>query len=138
MSRPRTHYAKSGTVNIAYQVFGSGAIDLLYVPGWVSHVEYAWEEPTYARFLERLGSFARVMMFDKRGSGLSDRDVGYPTLEQRIDDMRAVMAAIDSERVAVFGVSEGGNACVLFAATYPAQTRALITAGIFAKRVWSP
>src|SRR5262245_19632554 len=103
MSRPRTHYAKSGTVNIAYQVFGSGAIDLLYVPGWVSHVEYAWEEPTYARFLERLGSFARVIMFDKRGTGLSDRDLGHLTLEQRMDDMRAVMEATDSERVAVFG-----------------------------------
>jgi class 3 adenylate cyclase len=138
MNRPRTRYVKSGSISIAYQVFGSGAIDLLCVPGWVSHLEYAWEEPSYARFLERLGTFTRVIRFDKRGTGLSDRDVGYPTLEQRMDDMRAVMAAAGSERAAIFGVSEGGSMCALFAATHPAQTAALITCGIFAKRIWSP
>jgi class 3 adenylate cyclase len=138
MKKPRTQYAKSSGVSIAYQVFGGGPLDLVYVPGWVTHLEYTWEEPSYARFLTRLASFARVIMFDKRGTGMSDRDVGYPTLEQRMDDVRAVMAAVGSERAAILGTSEGGNMCVLFAATYPERTTALVTFGIFAKRVWSP
>jgi pimeloyl-ACP methyl ester carboxylesterase len=79
--KPKTRYAKNGGVSIAYQVFGQGSLDLVYVPGWISHVEYTWEQPAYTHFLERLGSFARVIMFDKRGTGLSDRDVGFPTLE---------------------------------------------------------
>jgi len=133
---PKTRYAKSGDVHIAYQVVGEGP-DLVFVPGWVSHLEHAWEEPGYARFLRRLASFTRLIMFDKRGTGMSDRDVGLPTLEERMDDVRAVMDAVGSERAAIFGTSEGGNMCVLFAATYPERTVALVTFGIFAKRVWS-
>jgi len=135
-----TKYARSGDVHIAYQVVGEGPLDLVYVPGWVSHVELAWEEPTLARFLGRLASFSRLITFDKRGTGLSDRvsDDKLPTLEERMDDLRAVMDAVGSERAAVFGVSEGGNLCALFAATYPERTTALVMFGAFAKRIWSP
>lgn len=137
---PQTRYARSGKVHIAYQVTGEGPLDLVFVPGWVSHVELSWEEPTYASFLRRLASFSRLITFDKRGTGLSDRvpDDQLPTLEERMDDLRAVMDAVDSQRAAVLGVSEGGNLSMLFAATYPARTVALVTAGSFAKRVWSP
>jgi pimeloyl-ACP methyl ester carboxylesterase len=137
---PETRYARSGKVNIAYQVTGEGPLDLVYVPGWVSHVELAWEEPTLASFLGRLASFSRLITFDKRGTGLSDRvpDDQLPTLEQRMDDLRAVMDAAGSRRAALFGVSEGGNMSILFAATYPERTAALVTFGCFAKRVWSP
>src|SRR4029077_10781685 len=101
----------SGDIHIAYQVIGNGRLDLVFVPGWVSHVELAWEEPTLARFLHRLASFSRLIMFDKRGTGLSDRvpNDKLPTLEERIDDLRAVMDAVGSKRAAVCGVSEGGN-----------------------------
>src|SRR3990172_1902362 len=115
MATPPTRYAKSGDVNVAYQVFGAGAIDLVYVPAWATHVEIAWEEPSYARFLGRLASFPLLIMFDKRGTGASDRDTGYPTLEDRIDDIRAVMDAAGSERAAMLGNSEGGNMAALFA-----------------------
>lgn len=140
MIEPRTEYARSGHVHIAYQVVGQAPLDLVYVPGWVSHVELAWEEPTLARFLRRLASFSRLIVFDKRGTGLSDRvqDNKLPTLEERMDDLRAVMDAVGSERAALFGVSEGGNLCALFAATYPERTMALTMFGTFAKRIWSP
>ena len=136
---PETAYARSGKANIAYQVAGDGPLDLVYVPGWVSNVELAWEEPALARFLGRLASFSRLIMFDKRGTGLSDRvpDEQLPTLEQRMDDLCAVLDAVDSKRAALFGVSEGGNLSMLFAATYPERTTALVTFGCFAKRVWS-
>jgi pimeloyl-ACP methyl ester carboxylesterase len=136
---PETRYARSGKVNIAYQVIGEGPLDLVFVPGWVSHVELAWEEPTLASFLGRLASFSRLITFDKRGTGLSDRvpDDQLPTLEQRMDDLRAVMDAAGSQRSALFGVSEGGNMSTLFAATHPERTAALVTFGCFAKRVWS-
>ncbi len=136
----KTQYTRSGDVHIAYQVVGEGSLDLVYVPGWISHVELAWEEPTLARFLRRLASFSRLIMFDKRGTGLSDRvpNDKLPTLEERIDDLRAVMDAVGSERAAVFGFSEGGNLSALFSATYPERTTALITFGTFAKRIWSP
>ncbi len=139
MEIPETRYARSGDVNIAYQVFGAGAIDLVYVPGWVSNVEENWEDPDYEAMLRRLASFARVIVFDKRGTGLSDRVAveRLPTLEQRMDDVRAVMDAAGSRRAAVFGASEGGNMSLLFAATYPDRTTALVTFGIFAKRIWS-
>lgn len=137
-AKPRTHYAKSGTVSVAYQVFGAGAVDLVYVPAWVSHIEYTWEEPSYVEFLTGLGRFARVMMFDKRGTGLSDRHTGYPTLEERMDDIRAVMDAVGSDRAALLGNSEGGNMAALFAATYPSRVTSLILFGGFAKRVWAP
>ena len=135
--RPRTSYARSGDLNIAYQVLGKGPPDLVYVPGWVSHLEYGWENPIYARFFERLSSFSRLILFDKRGTGLSDRDTGYPILEERMDDVRAVMDAVGSEQAAVFGASEGGSLSALFTATYPERTVALILYACFAKRIWS-
>ena len=133
---PETRYARSGDLNIAYQVTGQGPRDLVYVPGWVSNIEMMWEEPAMAHFLERLASFSRLILFDKRGTGLSDRvsNDELPTLEQRMDDVRAVLEAVGSERTVLFGHSEGGNMCVLYAATYPERTVALITLGCFAKR----
>src|SRR5438309_1574056 len=136
--RPETKYARSGEINIAYQVIGDGPVDIVYVPGWVSHLEYGWEEPSLARFYRRLASFSRLILFDKRGTGLSDQTTEPPTLEQRMDDVRAVMEAVASERAIVFGMSEGGNMAMLFAATYPERTIALITFGVFAKRVYEP
>jgi pimeloyl-ACP methyl ester carboxylesterase len=134
--QPETRYARSGDLNIAYQVVGEGPRDLVYVPGWVSNIELMWEERAMEHFLERLASFSRLILFDKRGTGLSDRvsNDELPTLEQRMDDVRAVLEAVGSERAALFGHSEGGNMCVLFAATYPQRTTALITLGSFAKR----
>ena len=138
MSPPETRYAKSGGVHIAYQVFGQGESDLVFVPGWTSHIEYAWEEPGFARFLNRLGSFRRVTWFDKRGTGLSDRDVGLPTLEQRMDDVRAVMDTVGIKRAAILGTSEGGSMSILFAATYPEKVSHLILYGAFARRICDP
>lgn len=138
LSPPPTKYAKSGEVHIAYQVFGQGSFDLVMVPGWTSHIEYAWEDPVFANFLNRLGSFCRVTWFDKRGTGLSDREVGMPTLEQRMDDVRAVMDAAAVRQASVFGVSEGGSMSALFAATYPERVSSLILYGAFARRIWSP
>lgn len=137
---PETRYAKSGEVNIAYQVVGEGAFDLLYVPGWVSHLEEGWEEPAVAHFLHRLASFSRLILFDKRGTGLSDRvpEHELPTLEQRMDDVRAVLDAVGSERSALFGYSEGGPMCMLFAATYPERTLSLVLYGSFARRLTAP
>ncbi|MGB7922651.1 MAG: alpha/beta fold hydrolase [Pyrinomonadaceae bacterium] len=138
---PETRYARSGDVNIAYQVVGNAtALDLVFVMGWVSHLEYFWEEPSFARFLMRLASFSRLILFDKRGTGLSDRVPlsELPTLEQRMDDVRAVMDAVGSERAALCGVSEGGPMCSLFAATYPEKTSAVVMIGTYAKRIWDP
>ena len=137
---PKTEYARSGELHIAYQVVGRGPLDLVYVPGWVSHVELAWEEPTLARFLTRLASFSRLITFDKRGTGLSDRvpPEELPSLETRMDDLRAVMDAAGSERAAIFGFSEGGNLSTMFAATYPERISALVMFGTFAKRIRSP
>jgi class 3 adenylate cyclase len=137
---PETRYAKSGDVNVAYQVVGEGNLDLVLVFGWISNVELAWDEPNLRRFLERLATFSRLILFDKRGTGLSDRvpDHQLPTLEQRMDDVRAVMDAAGSERAALFGISEGGPMCILFAATYPERTIALVTCGTYAKRLRSP
>ncbi|HUP16882.1 MAG TPA: adenylate/guanylate cyclase domain-containing protein [Acidimicrobiia bacterium] len=137
---PVVNYARSGDVNIAYQVTGEGSRDLVYVPGWVSNIEVMWEDPGLARFLRRPASFARVIIFDKRGTGLSDAVAvdGLPTLEVRMDDLRAVMDAAGSQRATLFGHSEGGNMCVLFAATYPDRTDGLILTGSYARRIWSP
>ena len=134
---PETMYARSGDVNIAYQVIGDAPLDLVFVMGWVSHMEYFWSEPNFARFLHRLASFSRLILFDKRGTGLSDRVPinQLPTLEQRMDDVRAVMDAVGSERAALCGVSEGGPMCSLFAATYPEKTLALVMIGTYAKRI---
>jgi len=137
-------YARSGEVNIAYEVTGGGPIDLVLVPGFFSHLEIGWEHPDHAAFLDRLGSFARLIRFDKRGTGLSDRGVGLPDLESRMDDVRAVMDAVGSERAALFGYSEGGPMSSLFAAIYPDRTRALVLYGAYAKRIrsddypWAP
>jgi len=134
MQRRDVQYARSGDVNIAYQVVGDGPFDLVLVSGFVSHLEIDWEDRQSERFLERLASFSRLIRFDKRGTGLSDRPGGLPDLETRMDDVRAVMDAAGSERAAIFGYSEGGPMSVLFAATYPARTRALVLYGTYAKR----
>lgn len=134
---PRVRYARSGAVNIAYQVVGDGPLDLVFVMGWVSHLEYFWREPSFARFLRRLASFARLILLDKRGTGLSDPVAELPTLEQRMDDVRAVMDAVGSKSAALLGVSEGGPMCALFAATYPEKAEALVMIGSYAKRVRS-
>ena len=135
---PRVRYARSGHVNIAYQVVGEGPIDLVFVMGWVSHLEYFWNEPSFARFLTRLSSMGRLILFDKRGTGLSDAVPvsELPSLEQRLDDVRAVMEAARSERAVLVGVSEGGPLCSVFAATYPERTEALIMIGSYARRLW--
>jgi pimeloyl-ACP methyl ester carboxylesterase len=127
-------------VNIAYQVLGNGPLDLVFVMGWISHLEYFWLEPDFAYFLRRLASFSRLILIDKRGTGLSDRVPLHqlPTLEQRMDDVRAVLEAVGSKRAALCGVSEGGPMSALFAATYPERTAALIMIGTYAKRVWAP
>jgi class 3 adenylate cyclase len=135
---PETRYAKSGDVHIAYQVLGTGSLDLVYVPGFVSHLEHQWQNPRWAHMLRRLVGFSRLIMFDKPGTGLSDRLASIPTLEQRIDDVRAVMDAAGSERAAFFGVSEGGPMSILFAATHPQRTSALILYGTYARRMWAP
>jgi pimeloyl-ACP methyl ester carboxylesterase len=129
-----TRYADSGGVNIAYQTLGKGPQDLVFVPGWASNIEVYQEEPAFARFVSRLTSFTRLILFDKRGTGLSDRVGDMPSLEVRMDDVRAVMDAVGSERAALFGVSEGGTMSALFGATYPQRTTALIMHGSFPRR----
>jgi pimeloyl-ACP methyl ester carboxylesterase len=137
---PQTHYARSGDVNIAYQVVGDGPIDLVFVMGWVSHLEMFWAEPSFARFLNRLSTFSRLIVFDKRGTGLSDSVPisQLPTLEQRMDDVRAVMSAVGSRRAVLMGVSEGGALTALFAATYPEQVAGIVIIGGYARRLWAP
>jgi len=130
---PETQYAKSGDVHIAYQVSGEGPLDVVFVPGFVSNVELAWDMPFTGPAVRQVGSFARVVLFDKRGTGLSDRSSGVPTLEQRMDDVRAVMDAAGMERAALWGISEAGPMCLLFAATYPERTSALVLQGSFAR-----
>lgn len=135
---PETRYTRSGDADIAYQVVGKGPVDLIIVPGWISNVEVFWEEPNWARFTERLATFSRVILFDKRGTGLSDRVSGLPTLEVRMEDVHAVMDAVGSTKAALFGWSEGGPMCALFAATYPNRTLGLIMAGSYARRLNAP
>jgi len=132
---PETRYAKSGEVNIAYQILGHGNVDLVFIRGWITHIELAWEDPLEARFFRRLASFSRLILFDKRGVGLSDRVPvdKPPILEERMDDVRAVMDAAGSETAALFGMSEGGPIGALFAATYPERTTALILYCAFAR-----
>ncbi|MGE3344606.1 MAG: alpha/beta fold hydrolase [Vicinamibacterales bacterium] len=139
-SAPRVQYAPSGNVNIAYQVVGDGPVDLVFVMGWVSHLEYFWNEPSFARFLTRLSGLGRLILFDKRGTGLSDPVPvnALPSLDQRLDDVRAVMEAAGSERAVLLGVSEGGPLCSLFAATYPEKTEALVMIGSYARRLHAP
>jgi pimeloyl-ACP methyl ester carboxylesterase len=130
---PQTQYARSGDVFIAYQVFGSGTPDLVMVPAFLSHLENTWSEPRVVRWLNRLGQHCRVIMFDKRGTGLSDRVAGLPDLEQRMDDVRAVTDAVGSECPALFGLSEGGTMAALYAATNPARCKSLVLWGAFAR-----
>src|SRR5918993_4340310 len=138
---PETRYAKTmDGLHVAYQVVGDGPIDIVYVPGFVSHVELAWEWPSIAQSYRSLASFCRLILFDKRGTGMSDRnpDGRAPDLETRMDDLRAVMAAAGSERAVILGVSEGAPMAILFAATYPEQTLALVLVGGFARDLWAP
>ena len=137
--QPDTRYAKSGHVHIAYQVFGEGSVNLVFAPPFVSNIENYWDEPEFARWLLRLGSYARVVMFDKRGTGMSDRVAEVPGLDERMDDLRAVMDAVGMERAALMGVSEGGPLTALFAATYPERVDALVLYGSFARFAsWLP
>jgi pimeloyl-ACP methyl ester carboxylesterase len=137
MPEPETRYARSGGVHIAYQVIGEGPLDLVFVPGFMSHLEFQWEEPRQARFFRRLARFARLIRFDKRGAGLSDR-VKTGDLDERMDDIRAVMDATGSERAALLGLSEGGPLALGFAATYPERTAALALWNAFARLRWAP
>ena len=123
------HYARSGDLRIAHATFGNGPVDFVFVPGFVSHLENWWETNAPARFFRRIASFSRLIMFDKRGTGMSDPFVGVPTLEDRIDDVRAVMDAVDSTSAFMCGLSEGGPMSILFSATYPDRTRGLILIG---------
>jgi class 3 adenylate cyclase/alpha-beta hydrolase superfamily lysophospholipase len=135
---PETIYTQNGDISLAYQIVGSGPLDLVLVPGFISHLEYGWEEPSYARFLNRLASFCRLIIFDKRGTGLSDQVDGIPTLEQRMDDIRIVMDNAGCRKAAILGVSEGGAIAALFAATYPERTSSLIFYGGVVRKAWAP
>jgi len=138
MGMLETRYARSGDVMIAYQVMGEGPFDVVIAPGWVSHVELAWESAGWAALLRGVAEHARVLVFDKRGTGLSDRVAGAPTLEERSDDIRAVMDAAGSDPAAVFGVSEGASMSVVFAASYPERVSALVLYGGYARWLWAP
>jgi pimeloyl-ACP methyl ester carboxylesterase len=135
---PETRYARSGDVSIAYQVVGDHGPDLVVVPGWISHLEYMWEEALFGAFLRRLASFARLILLDRRGTGLSDRVGDLPSIEDRMDDVRAVMDAAGSTSAALFGISEGGPMCITFAATYPERTSALVLYGTLARFTAAP
>jgi len=134
---PKTRYAKAGDVSIAYQVVGDGPFDLVLVPGFVSHVELAWENPAATRMFERLSSFSRLILFDKRGTGLSDPVPAAATLEERMDDVRAVLDEVSSEQAALLGISEGAAMSVLFAASHPERTTALVLYGGMARSTWA-
>jgi len=134
---PETRYARSGDVNIAYQVVGDGPFDLVFVPGYVTHLELAWKLPNFGSSLADMASFSRLIKFDKRGTGMSDPVSGAPTLETRMDDVRAVMDAVGSRRAALFGLSDGASMSVLFAATYPERTAALVLRSPFARTLWA-
>jgi pimeloyl-ACP methyl ester carboxylesterase len=131
-------YAQSGDINIAYRVFGEGPADIVVVPGFISHMEIVGEYPPMRRMMERLGRIARVIVFDKRGTGMSDPVANVPALEQRMDDVRAVMDAAGSERAVLLGISEGAPMCAMFAATYPARIISLILYGGMARSTWAP
>ncbi len=138
MDIPETRYARSGDVSIAYQVTGDGPFDIVFVPPFVSHVELAWQVPVLKAMFDRLASFSRLIHFDKRGTGMSDRVTGVPTLETRMDDLRAIMDAVGSERAAVLGWSEGCPMSALFAATYPERVWALVLYGGRARTLRAP
>lgn len=142
----QVRYAKNGKVHIAYRVIGEGPLDLVVVPGWVTHLEATWDDPLVWRFAQRLASFSRLILFDKRGTGLSDpvSEENLPTLEMRMEDVHAVLDAAGAPRAALLGISEGGSMCALFAATYPERTSALVMFGCYARWIrdsdypWAP
>jgi class 3 adenylate cyclase len=138
MEMPETRYARSGDVAIAYQVLGDGPFDVVLTPGTVSHVELYWDVAGMAALLRGIAEHARLIFFDKRGTGLSDRDVGVPTLEERSDDIRAVMDAAGSQRAVLFGASEGVPMSVVFAASHPGRVSALVLYGGLARNLWAP
>ena len=139
METPRTYYAKSGDVHVAYQAFGEGDIDLVLVPGWTSHLDVWWDSQVSSSWLQRMGEYARVLVFDKRGTGLSDRSDTVPGLDERMDDIRAVMDHAGCQSAAVLGWSEGGTLAALFAASHPDRCSALVLQGAFAKfESWFP
>ena len=133
-----TRYARSGDLRIAYQVHGDGPIDLVFAPGYLSHLEQNQWWPDYARFIEKMAAFSRLIIFDRRGTGLSDRILSLGSFEELMDDIAAVMDAARSERAALFGAAEGGPMCVLFAATFPERTSALVLGASYARRTWAP
>lgn len=136
--KPETKFTRAGDVAIAYQVVGEGPVDLIYISGWLHNIDIVWEHPGYRAFLEELAQKCRLILFDKRGTGMSDRDVGAPTLEERAEDIRAVMAAAGSERAAIFGISEGGAMTAMFAACYPEKVSAIVMFGSFPCKAWKP
>ena len=139
MATPVTHYANSDGVHVAFQEFGEGDVNVALVPGFVSHIDNYWTHPDFARWLDRLGAFARVVMFDKRGTGLSDRVGDLPGVDERMDDVRAVLDAVEMRRAAVVGISEGGSLATLFAAHHPERCDALVVYGGFAQFTsWFP
>lgn len=138
MQKPRTHFTSAGDVAIAYQVVGDGPVDLIYATGWLHNIDVMWEHTGYNRLLSQLAKRFRLILFDKRGTGMSDRDVGAPTLEERTDDIRAVMQAAQSDKAAIFGVSEGANMTTMFAAMYPEKVSSIVLVGCYACRKWKP
>jgi class 3 adenylate cyclase/pimeloyl-ACP methyl ester carboxylesterase len=138
MDKPQTKFTRAGDVAVAYQVVGDGPVDLVYASGWLSNIEIVWEHPGYNKLLSLLSEKCRLILFDKRGTGMSDRDVGAPTLEERTDDIRAVMDAAGSERASIFGVSEGGSMTMMFAAIYPERVSSIILAGCYPCKAWRP
>ena len=138
MDKPETKFTRAGDVAIAYQVVGNGPEDLVYASGWLQNIDIVWEHSGYNRFLSRLSERCRLILFDKRGTGMSDRDVGAPTLEERTDDIRAVMNAVGSEKASIFGVSEEGNMTTMFAATYPERVSSIVLVGCFPCKAWKP
>ena len=138
MDKPETHYARSGNVYVAYQAFGEGPLDLVIVPGGLSNIEYGWEFESWQNYYRTLASFARVLLFDKRGTGISDPMLTAPSLEERMDDVRAVMDAVGSERAALLGSLDGAAIAALFAATHPERTAALTLNNPFVRGRWAP
>lgn len=138
MNKPRTHFTTAGNVAIAYQVVGDGPVDLVYASGWLHNIDVIWEHPGYNRFLSLLAERCRLILFDKRGTGMSDRDLGAPTLEERTDDIRAVMDAAGAKTISIFGVSEGANMATMFAAIYPELVDSIALVGCYACRKWKP
>lgn len=138
MQRPKTRFTKAGDVWLAYQVVGEGPVDLVYASGWLHNIDIIWEHPAYRRLLETLASFSRLILFDKRGTGLSDRETGAPTLEERAEDIRAVMDAAGSQRATILGHSEGGHVTAMFAACYPERVRSIILLDCRPCNAWKP